>query len=285
MTSPRILLKAWNLRPQKKMGQNFLSDSKTARLIVARAGVEAADIVLEIGAGLGALTIPLASKVAKVFAVEKDRNLARLLRNELAANGIANVEVLEQDILRLNIQELARTTGRKIVVMGNLPYNLSSQILVGLIEVRQCISRSILMFQKELAQRIVARPGGRDYGRIAVMLQYCAEVVPLIQVKAAQFFPKPQIDSTVLEIRFEAEKQHPAHDEALLFQVIKAAFSKRRKTLKNALAGSELGFNAHQAETALSQSGIDPTRRAETLTVQEFVALSSTIKGASRDDA
>jgi 16S rRNA (adenine1518-N6/adenine1519-N6)-dimethyltransferase len=278
MTSPRILLKAWNLRPQKKMGQNFLSDGKIAQLIVERAGVQNTDVVLEIGAGLGALTIPLARRASKVFAVEKDRNLAKLLRNELAVNGIANVVVLEMDIRRLNVSELVPTTGRKIVVMGNLPYNLSSQILVGLIDNRRYIARSILMFQKELAQRIVAGPGGRDYGRIAVMLQYCAEVTPLILVKAAHFFPKPQVDSMVLEVRFGAAEKHPAQDEALLFRVIKAAFAKRRKTLKNALFGSELGLNLHQVENALDEAGIDPTRRAETLTVQEFVLLSNLIK-------
>jgi len=277
MTSPRIILKAWNLRPQKRMGQNFLSDSKIAQQIVESAKVESQDVVLEIGAGLGALTIPIAQRAAKVLAVEKDRNLAKLLRNELAASGIVNVELLEQDIRRLDVQDLVPATGRKVVVMGNLPYNLSSQILVQLIDARRFISRAILMFQKELAQRIVAQPGGRDYGRIGVMLQYCAAVKTIVDVKAAHFFPRPQIDSTVLEVRFGANRENLAVDETLLFQVIKAAFSKRRKTLKNALAGSELPINAHQAETTLQQSGIDPIRRAETLSVSEFVALSDNL--------
>jgi len=277
MTSPRIILKAWNLRPQKRMGQNFLSDSKIAQQIVESAKVESQDVVLEIGAGLGALTIPIAQRAAKVLAVEKDRNLAKLLRNELAASGIVNVELLEQDIRRLDVQDLVPATGRKVVVMGNLPYNLSSQILVQLIDARRFISRAILMFQKELAQRIVAQPGGRDYGRIGVMLQYCAAVKTVVDVKAAHFFPRPQIDSTVLEVRFGANRENLAVDETLLFQVIKAAFSKRRKTLKNALAGSELPINAHQAETTLQQSGIDPIRRAETLSVSEFVALSDNL--------
>ena len=131
------------------------------------------------------------------------------------------------------------------------------------------------MFQKELAQRIVAQPGGRDYGRLGVLLRYCAEVSSLVDVKATQFFPQPQIDSTVLDIRFRQHYDYPARDEAMLFRVVKAAFAQRRKTLKNSLAGSQLPIDAHQALAALRASDIDPGRRAETLTIREFVALSN----------
>ena len=275
MTSPRILLKAWNLRPQKKLGQNFLTDAAVVRRIVERSGVAKEDVVLEIGAGLGALTIPVARQVAKVIAIEKDHNLARLLKTELTVNNITNVDLRVDDIRRLNLLELMQVVARKVIVMGNLPYNLSSQILVQLIEARRQISRAILMFQKELAERITAQPGKRDYGRLSVMLQYCGTVKPVVEVKAAQFFPRPQVDSTVLEIDFQSRQDQPAEDEALLFRVIKAAFSKRRKTLKNALSSSELPIDAPQTMAALQQSGIDPGRRAETLSVHEFVALSN----------
>ena len=275
MTSPRILLKAWNLKPQKKLGQNFLADLTIAQRIVERSRIENEDVVLEIGAGLGALTIPIARQVAKVIAIEKDRNLVKLLKTELAVNNITNVDLRADDIRRLNLLELLQAIERKAVVMGNLPYNLSSQILVQLIEARQRVDRAILMFQKELAERIIALPGGRDYGRLAVILQYCAAVKPVVDVKAAQFFPRPQVDSTVLEIDFSIYRQPPAEDEALLFRVIKAAFAKRRKTLKNALSGSELTIDASQAEAVLQQSNIDPRRRAETLHVHEFVTLSN----------
>ena len=257
------------------MGQNFLSNAEIAQRIVARAGVAAEDVVLEIGAGLGALTIPIAQRAAKVFAVEKDRHLTKLLQTELVAQGIANVVLLEEDIRQVNFQKLAQTTDRGLLVMGNLPYNLSSQILVGLIDARRFVRRAVLMFQKELAQRIVAQPGGRDYGRLGVMLRYCAEVSSLVDVKATQFFPQPQIDSTVLDIRFRPHYDYPARDEAMLFRVVKAAFAQRRKTLKNSLAGSQLPIDAHQALAALRASDIDPGRRAETLTIREFVALSN----------
>jgi 16S rRNA (adenine1518-N6/adenine1519-N6)-dimethyltransferase len=275
MTSPRILLKAWNLRPQKKLGQNFLADLTIAQRIVARARIENEDVVFEIGAGLGALTIPIARQAAKVIAIEKDRNLVKLLKTELAVNNLTNVDLRADDIRRLNLGELLQAIERKVVVMGNLPYNLSSQILVQLIGVRQRVDRAILMFQKELAERMIAPPGGRDYGRLAVMLQYCAAVKPVVDVKAAQFFPRPQIDSTVLEIDFGVHREPPAEDETLLFRVVKAAFAKRRKTLKNALSRSELPIGVSQAEAALEQSDIDPRRRAETLHVHEFVTLSN----------
>jgi 16S rRNA (adenine1518-N6/adenine1519-N6)-dimethyltransferase len=132
------------------------------------------------------------------------------------------------------------------------------------------------MLQKELAQRLTARPGCKDYGRITVMLQYCAEVRRIADVAANLFFPKPNVDSRVLEITFKSAPDHPVSDEALLFAVIKAAFSKRRKTLKNALAGSELRLDAQSARQLLEKAGIDPVRRAETLEIAEFVALSNT---------
>ena len=161
--------------------------------------------------------------------------------------------------------------------MGNLPYNISSQILVQLVKSRASVKRAILMFQKELAQRITSQPSSKDYGRLTVMLQYCAEVEKLLDVKAPHFFPKPKVDSEVLEIRFQETPKFLAHDEGLLFSVIKAAFGKRRKTLKNALAGSALDIDAGRALNILENAGVDPVRRAETLSVQEFVNLSNAL--------
>jgi 16S rRNA (adenine1518-N6/adenine1519-N6)-dimethyltransferase len=163
--------------------------------------------------------------------------------------------------------------------MGNLPYNISSQILVKLINSRTVVNRAILMFQKELAQRIIAPPGGKDYGRLTVMLNYCADLNKLATIDAALFFPKPKVDSEVLEIKFNNLLQERANYEEFLFRVIKAAFGKRRKTLKNALAGSQLNVTGDTALRALDLAGIDPVRRAETLAVSEFVALSNCLEG------
>jgi len=277
MTSPRTLLSAWTLSPKKQFGQNFLSDPKTAEMIVSRSGISKEDIVLEIGAGLGALTVPLALAAEKVYAVEKDINLLPLLRSELLAKNIDNVSIMNENILDTDIESTAVKHGRKIVVIGNLPYNISSQVLVKLIIQRKCLSRAVLMFQKELSERICAKPGGKDYGRISVMLRYCADIDKIADVKASLFFPKPKIDSQIIEIRFKESPDFPADNEKFLFSVVKAAFGKRRKTLKNSLSGSELEIDAKTAVSALNIARIDPVRRAETLTIEEFVRLSNAV--------
>ena len=278
MTSPRALLSAWNLSPKKQFGQNFLSDPSTAEMIVSRAGISEEDIVLEVGAGLGALTVPIAMTANTVYAVEKDRNLLPVLHSELRAKNLDNILILNENILDVDIESLAAKHGRRISVMGNLPYNISSQILIKLIIQRHFVNRAVLMFQKELSERICAKPGGKDYGRISVMLQYCACITKIADVKASLFFPKPRVDSQIIEIKFRETPVFPADNEKFLFSVIKAAFGKRRKTLKNSLSGSGLGIDANIANTILNKAGIDPVRRAETLTVEEFVKLSNSFE-------
>ena len=275
MTSPRVLLNAYNIRAKKNLGQNFLSDPSTARMIVERSNITPEDVVLEIGAGLGALTLPASHISKKIFAVEKDRQIINLLKTQLLASDLSNVVLMDNNILDIDINALADEAKSKIVVIGNLPYNISSQILVKLIESRRHVSRAILMFQKELAQRITASPGCKDYSRLSVMLQYCAEIKSVATVKADLFFPKPKVDSEVLKIEFKDKLDLPAGDELFFFEVIKAAFGKRRKTLKNALSNSMLHINAETVLDALKCSGVDFRRRAETLTVSEFVNLSN----------
>jgi 16S rRNA (adenine1518-N6/adenine1519-N6)-dimethyltransferase len=268
------------LKPKKNLGQNFLSDPSTAETIISRAQLSSEDVVLEIGAGLGALTIGLARTVKKVYAVEKDRQLVDLLKAELLANRISNCEIIPNNILFLNLDAIAETIGTKITVVGNLPYGISSQILVKLIQSRSCLDRAVLMFQKELAQRISAQPGGRDYGRISAMLRYCADIQRLANIRASVFYPPPKVDSTVIEIRFKSTAIYGPHDEAMLFEVIKAAFGNRRKTLRNALAASSLCIHPQTALNALGLAGIDPSRRAETLRPAEFVSLEISLRKA-----
>jgi 16S rRNA (adenine1518-N6/adenine1519-N6)-dimethyltransferase len=277
MKSPRIILASRNLRPIKQLGQNFLKEQTVADMIVSRSRIDPDDSVLEIGAGLGALTIPLAHSAKKVIAVEKDRRLIDILKVKLIADGLLNVDLMDKDIMQVDIKNLAGDKDRKIMVVGNLPYNISSQILVKLIESREYISRAVLMFQKELADRLVCLPGCKAYGRITVMLLYCADVKKIAHIGSGLFFPKPKVDSQILEIRFKSVPEHPAKDEKLLFRVIKAGFGNRRKTLKNALAASELHIDGNTAADLLKSSGIDPVRRAETLSVEEFVRLSNNL--------
>jgi len=300
MTYPGTLLRASQLFAKKELGQNFLSDPNAAQRIVNLAHISKDDVVFEIGAGLGALTVHAAKQASKVYAVEKDDRLIELLKNELAAAGADNVELIHRDIFNVDIEEIALKESdlnqsdnkrRKLVVMGNLPYNISSQVLFRLVEKRAFVSRAVLMFQKELAQRICAPPGGRDYGRLSAVMQYCSRVRTLTDVGANLFFPKPDVESRVIEVTFfttdsssDPDPSACGHhlslpEEVFLFKVIKAAFSKRRKTLRNSLAGSELEMERVQTEDGLKAAGIDPERRAETLEVKEFVDLSKTLWG------
>ncbi|MBI9074176.1 MAG: 16S rRNA (adenine(1518)-N(6)/adenine(1519)-N(6))-dimethyltransferase RsmA [Desulfatibacillum sp.] len=273
--SAKALLAAFDLKPKKSKGQNFLADPATALACVNRADLSPDDVVLEIGPGLGALTIPMSDVVKQVIAVEWDSNLVRVLTHQVESMDIKNVEILNQDILKTDIREIAVRAGSNLVVMANLPYNISSQVLIRLIQSRELFKKAALMFQTELAQRIMAEPGNKDYGRITVLAQYTSQIRVLYSLGPAHFHPKPKVDSQVLEFRFK--KPDPAVDEDILFAVVKAAFSKRRKTLKNALSNGELPLTGELAQTALGQAGIDPMRRAETLSVDEFVVLSQAV--------
>lgn len=283
MTSPLFLTKKFDLRAKKQLGQNFLSDPSTAKMIVDRSGIDRNDIILEIGAGFGALTIPAAQAAKKIFTVEKDLRIIPVLENELSLHKVDNAVILNTDILKLDITALAQAEDCRFVVLGNLPYNISSQILIRLMAAKNVIKRAVLMFQKEMAQRIVASPSCKDYSRISVMTQYLADVKPVAQIKAHLFSPRPKVDSEVIEIAFKNKKQVLAENEIFFFRVIKAGFGKRRKNLKNALSGSELKISAETAILALEQSGINPVRRAETLSVAEFVTLSNRLFAIQRE--
>ncbi|VFQ43040.1 16S rRNA (adenine(1518)-N(6)/adenine(1519)-N(6))-dimethyltransferase RsmA [Desulfoluna butyratoxydans] len=279
MTSPRITLAAWDMHAKKKFGQNFLNDPSVPELIAERAGIAPEDLVVEIGPGLGALTVPLAKRAARVCAIEKDSQILPVLRSELLASGTENVEILNEDILNVSLTEIAEAHGGPIIVAGNLPYNISSQILVQMIRERRWVKKALFMFQKELAERITAPEGTRNFGRMAAMLGYCARIRTLVRVDASKFFPRPKVDSEVIEVTFLEDPPHVAKDEALLFAVIKAAFGKRRKNLRNALSNSELPLSPVQAEEVLGAAGIAVNRRAESLTVAEFVELANALAG------
>ena len=277
MTYPRTLLNAWQIQAKKQLGQHFLKHPAAAEKIVAATRIKPDDTVLEIGAGLGALTIPAARKAALVYAVETDRRITGLLKTEILAAEIDNVRIIEKNILDLDIAHLASGTGKRLVVIGNLPYHISSQVLIRLIMSRHWIDRAVLMFQKELAERLMASPGTKVYGRITVMLAYCARIGRLADFPAESFFPRPKVDSTVLEIRFRQTLETIPRDEFFFHRVIQAAFSQRRKTLKNALSGSFLDLSPEAAIKALAAAGIDPVRRAETLSPNDFIRLSNCI--------
>ncbi len=274
---PRHLLASKNLAPKKRMGQNFLADPSTAEMIVRRSGVGPNDVALEVGAGLGALSLPLAGAVKRLYAVEKDSDLIGLLSQVFAENGNENVVLQNADIFDVRLSEMAETEKAPLFVFGNLPYNIASRVIMGLVADRRHVDRAVLMLQREMATRLTARSGTRDYGRLSVMVQYCARVRRLANVAAHLFYPRPKVGSQVIEIDFADAIDEPVVDEGLLEAVVKAAFGRRRKTLKNALANSELAIDADAISRVLSEAGIDPARRAETLSVSEFVALTHAI--------
>ncbi len=275
MSGSRSLLSEWQLRPKKQLGQHFLADPSIAKMILARTGLGADDVLLEVGAGLGALTIPSAQSVRRVYAVEKDPDLVRALDSELKKKQIHNVVILNKSIFEVDIRSIAEKDHTRLVVMGNLPYNISSQVLFYIMEVRNFIDRAVFMFQKEFAHRLLAVPCTKDYGRLSVMLQYAAEIKQIVSVAAHLFVPRPKVDSVVLEISFRKTIENPVQDEHVLSAIVKAAFGKRRKTLKNALADSGLKMPGDLIGRILEASGIAPERRAETLTVSEFVQLTN----------
>lgn len=275
MTHPGQLLKTNGLYAGKELGQNFLSDSNTADMIVRKTGISKHTHVLEIGPGLGALTLPIARIVDRVTVVEKDSRLVPLLKQELEDSDLNHVTVLNMDALKLDINTILKD--KKLVVIGNLPYNISSQILFKLVEESHCIEKAFLMFQKELAKRIIASPGGRDYSRLSAVVQYAANIDFVADVGPNSFFPRPSVDSTILRFDFFEKKAFNREQEKILFGVIKAAFSKRRKSLKNSMVGGEFEFEKQFIIKMLEIADIDPKRRAETLTVDEFKSLAQAI--------
>ena len=278
MIHPGQLLKSHGLYAGKELGQNFLSNPQVALAIVEKAGIGKETPVLEIGPGLGALTVHIARKTRQLTVVEKDRRLIPVLEQVLSDAGVPNVRIVNQDILQY---DMTQNADKNLVVIGNLPYNISSQIMFKLVQQHHGVKQAFLMFQKELAQRITAVPGGKQFSRLAAVVQYAARVYAVADIGPANFFPRPQVDSAVLGLDFLPERDFPEQLEPVLFGVIKAAFSKRRKSLKNSLSGGEFNYDKQMVTAALEQAGIDPVRRAETLSVAEFKRLALAVNNLS----
>jgi 16S rRNA (adenine1518-N6/adenine1519-N6)-dimethyltransferase len=270
MTGPRRVLMESGLRPRKSLGQNFLVDPNVAWRIVDALAPTGADTVLEIGCGTGALTRPLAERAGRVVGVEIDEGLFAACARELA--DLPNVDLVPGDVRAVSPEEFADRAGRRLLVAGNLPYYLSSEVVFFLLAHFAAIDRAVLMFQKEVADRLRARPGGKEYGVLSVLVQYRCDVEAAFDVPPACFHPPPEVTSTVAVLRFKERPDRAAKDEARLTRLVKAGFGQRRKTLRNALAG--VADSADDAARRLGVSGIDPMRRAETLSVGEWVALS-----------
>jgi len=268
----RTLLKRYGLTAKKSWGQNFLVSDRVYRAIVDATVSKNTDWIVEIGSGLGTLTMRLAERVVegKVVAVERDPDMVAVLEAELG--HLDNVDIAATNALGYDFHAIARWNGSPIAVCGNLPYQLASQLLFRVIEFRSSISRAVVMIQREMADRLVASAGTKAYGILTVLIGAYADIRTVIHAKPTAFVPAPKVDSTVIRLDMLASPRAPIPDYALFSKTVHAAFAQRRKTLRNALRAA-LGDEATDA--ALSESAIDGKRRGETLTIEEFAALTT----------
>jgi 16S rRNA (adenine1518-N6/adenine1519-N6)-dimethyltransferase len=270
--SPRVLLERYGLAAKKSWGQNFLVDPNVQARIVAAASLSPDDVALEIGPGLGALTAHLVQQAARVIAVERDPDMVRVLQGEYA--GRPTLEIRQLDALDLDFAAAAGQ--RPLVVVGNLPYQITTPLLfaiTGAAARGRVIARAVLMVQREFAERVVAPAGSKIYGRLSVMVQQQAAVELLFHVSPGAFHPRPAVTSTVFRLVPRAQPLAPVHDEAMFAAVVKAAFATRRKMLRRALAP----LFGERAIPALARAGIDETRRAEELDVAAFARLANAL--------
>ena len=277
IASPQVtqhILNRFKLRADKKLGQNFLIDENVVHQIVAAAELSEADTVLEVGPGIGTLTQGLAESKARVVAVELDTRLLPVLATTL--NGYDNVRVVHGDILKVNIMEEVGAPSFK--VCANLPYYITTPIIFALLEKRLPMERLVAMVQKEVAERMVAQPGGKEYGALSVAIQYYTEPKIAFIVPPTSFIPAPAVDSAVIVCKRREKPPVEVCDEGLFFRVVKAAFSLRRKMLSNSL--KNMGIKSEQVAKWLELAGVDGKRRAETLCMAGFAPLTNSFNEA-----
>lgn len=259
------------IRPKKRFGQNFLRNDHVIDRILSAADLSDQDQVLEIGPGLGALTDRLLQTGARLLAVEVDRDLADLL----AERKHPRLEVVQGDVLTLDWELLIPDSSCKLV--ANLPYNISSQVLFKILDYKGLFSRMVLMFQKEVGDRLVASPGTREYGILSVLMQTWYDISRVVRVASGCFYPPPKVESVVLRFDPRSAMLFPIDDEIVYRKLVRGAFTQRRKTLRNSLLAS--GWSAVQIDRLLAKTRIDPGRRGETLTLEEFAQLSNFMAG------
>lgn len=274
-TSTRELIKKHDFRIAKKFGQNFLVDENVLKTIIECSELSKDDYVLEIGPGLGVMTQVLCEKAGRVLAVEIDRNLIPILKVSLF--GFDNIELINDDILRLDLKKVLQENfgDAPIKVVANLPYYITTPIIMRLLEEDINLKSITIMVQKEVGERLCADPGGKDYGAITVAVQYRCIPNKILAVPPESFVPQPEVESMV--VRLDSRDKPPVElkDEKMYFRVVKAAFGQRRKTLLNALASGNLGKTKEELRSVLSENNIDENRRGETLSLEEFARIAN----------
>jgi len=275
------ILKQQKLAPKKRFGQNFLVNDSISEKIIRLADINPDDTIIELGVGFGALTGHLAGCCKRVIGLEIDAGIIRYHQSE---NRLpANVTLLHQDILAADFNMLSQETGGRIKIIANLPYSISNPLLFKLTEQRDSVEWAVLMLQKEVALRLTAKAGTKDYGILTVRLAACASVHKLLDLGPQHFHPRPKVDSRVVKITFYPEPERaaalPVHDRVFLNKIVEAAFQQRRKTLINALSSSPLvGMNKKDIAMALEEMQLDDRIRGEKLQVEDFVALANILQ-------
>jgi 16S rRNA (adenine1518-N6/adenine1519-N6)-dimethyltransferase len=270
------VLQKYQFNFQKRFGQNFLIDTHVLDKIIRAAEITKEDFVLEIGPGIGTMTQYLAYAAREVAAVEIDENLIPILQDTLS--GYDNVTIIHEDVLKLDIIKLAeeKNGGKPIKVVANLPYYITTPIIMGLFENHVPMQSITVMVQKEVADRMKAGPGTKDYGALSLAVQYYADPVIVANVPPNCFMPRPNVGSAVIQLVCRKEKAVVADNEKLMFAIIRSSFNQRRKTLVNSLKNSQiLSFTREEIEDALEKMGLSPTIRGEALHLEEFAKLSN----------
>lgn len=281
LSNPQVTIqtiKKYEFAFQKKFGQNFLIDDHVITKIINAAEITKDDLVLEIGPGIGTMTQYLAESAGKVIAVEIDKNLIPILGETLAEYD--NVTIINEDILKLDINRLVEeeNDGKPIKVVANLPYYITTPIIMGLFESHVPLQSITVMVQKEVADRMRVGPGSKDYGALSLAVQYYAKPYIAANVPPNCFIPRPGVGSAVIRLTRYEEPPVMVKDESLMFKLIRASFNQRRKTLQNGIANSpELPYSKAQVEKALEKMGLAANVRGESLTLAEFAKLSDTI--------
>ena len=261
---------------QKRFGQNFLIDAHVLEKIVSAAGITKDDCVLEIGPGIGTMTQYLAESAGQVIAVEIDTNLLPILADTL--KDYSNVKVINQDILKVDINELVKeyNNGRPIKVVANLPYYITTPIIMGLFEINVSIDNITVMVQKEVADRMQVGPGSKDYGALSLAVQYYASPYIVANVPPNCFIPRPNVGSAVIRLTRYQEPPVQVKDPKLMFKLIRASFNQRRKTLQNGLNNSpEISFSKEEITKAIESLGVSPSVRGEALSLEQFAQLAN----------
>jgi len=272
--SQRRLIKQHSIFPRKSLGQHFLVNEELLDQIVQLCQLQHDDTVVEIGPGLGGLTTRLADRVRTVLAIEKDGKLANLLRNQIVKQK--SIKIIHQDAFYFDYQLAATQSGCPLKVVGNLPYNIASRLTIELLKKRDCIESLVCMYQKEVAKRITASAGNKDYGVLTVLINLYADAEQILSVGKEAFYPQPKVDSALIRFKLLPHPREKLENEQYFTTIVKSAFSQRRKKLRNALrTWGEADLSSDFIEMICRETGIDPNRRGETLTVKEFARLAN----------